>query len=46
MLNQLLEAYLGKRDRDDESTDDKEIKKPCTGDYFKIPEVNTFEIPF
>ncbi|CAG8808883.1 26786_t:CDS:2, partial [Dentiscutata erythropus] len=45
LLNQLLEAYLGKRERDEDSTDE-ETKKPRTGDYFKIPEVNTFGIPF
>jgi hypothetical protein len=36
---------LGKRERDEDSTDE-ETKKPRTGDYFKIPEVNTFGIPF
>ncbi|CAG8825261.1 10470_t:CDS:2, partial [Dentiscutata erythropus] len=33
LLNQFLEAYLGKRERDEDN-------------YFKIPEVNTFGIPF
>src|SRR6185436_8371816 len=34
--------------RDEDSTDEEteETKKPRTGDYFKIPETNTFEIPF